>query len=102
MVNFFERLPRTIRARAAHRWTGISNLLISLIPGPLRIPEIAGAVVESIYTLPALAPSHAMAIGVVSLRETVCVAIHLDPAILDDPASLQKEFNQAYHDLIVQ
>lgn len=102
MVNFFERLPRGVRARAAQRWTATSSLLISLIPGPLRLPKFAGAEVESIFALPALAPSHAMAIGVVSLRETVCIAIHLDPAILDDPASLRKDFNQAYHDLIVE
>lgn len=102
MVNFFERLPRATRARAAQRWTGTSSLLISLIPGPLRLPQIAGSTVESIFALPALAPSHAMAIGIVSLRETVCVAIHFDPAILDDPTALEREFTQAYHDLIVQ
>lgn len=102
MTAFFEHLPRTVRARAAIRWTGLSNLLISVIPGPPRLSAIGGSQIESIFALPALAPGHGLTLGIVCLRETICVAAHFDPAIVKSPEELKHEFEESYRELVEQ
>lgn len=100
MTAFFEHLPRMVRARAAMRWTGLSNLLISVIPGPPRLPAIGGATIESILALPALAPGHGLTVGIVCLRKTICIAAHLDPAILTSPEELRRDLEETYREVI--
>jgi hypothetical protein len=100
MTTFFEHLPRTVRTRAAIRWTGLSHLLISVIPGPPRLPTIGGSTIESILALPALAPGHGLTIGIVCLRKKICIAAHFDPTILTSPEELKRDLEAIYREFI--
>lgn len=95
------RVPGPIRARVA-RMAAESrafNLTISNVPGP-RVPiYAAGALVASIHPVIPITDGHALAIGVLSYRDSLCVAVHANPDVLEDAARLAGLFSGSLDEL---
>lgn len=96
------KLPGLVRYHAAHRWSKNANLLISLVPGIVSRPTINGLDVTAIYGLPALAPGHAIAIGMFVSRDKVHVAVVLDPQLVPDHHLLAIDLENALSETLSQ
>jgi hypothetical protein len=102
LSNILARLPGLVRYHAAHRWSKNANLLISLVPGIVSRPTINGLDVTAIYGLPALAPGHAIAIGMFVSRDKVHVAVVLDPQSVPDHHLLGIDLENALSETLSQ
>ena len=96
------KLPGLVRYHAAHRWSRNANLLISLVPGIVSRPTISGLAVTAIYGLPAIAPGHAIAIGIFVSRDKVHVAVVLDPQTVPDHDLLRIDLEDALSETLSQ
>jgi WS/DGAT/MGAT family acyltransferase len=95
------RVPGPIRARMARVVAGSRafNLTISNVPGP-RVPlYAAGAEVESIHPVIPMTEGHGLAIGVLTYRDSLHVAVHANPGVLSDAAGLAELFSPALEEL---
>ena len=64
------------------------NLVVSNVPGP-RVPVylLGAELVEALPVVP-LSDGHALAIGMLSLRDALCFGVHADPEALPDAGEL--------------
>jgi len=87
---------RTARLAASPR---MYNLAVSNVPGP-RIPlYAAGAMVESIHPVVPISDGHAVAIGVLTYRDSLHFAAYVDPKALPDADELAPLFRNSVVEL---
>ncbi len=85
-----EQLPGFLKERAARLAASprMYNLTVSNVPGP-RIPlYAAGAEVEAIYPVIPNSDEHAIAIGVLTYRDSIHFAFYVDPLVLEQAPEL--------------
>lgn len=95
------QLPGFLKERAARLAASprMYNLAVSNVPGP-RVPlYAAGAVVESIYPVIPTSDGHAIAIGVLTYRESLHFSAYVDPDALPDAGELGTLFRNAVGEL---
>jgi hypothetical protein len=75
------------------------NLAVSNVPGP-RVPlYAAGAMVAEIYPVIPNSDGHAIAIGVLTYRDTLHFAAYVDPTALPEAPALAGLFRNAVTEL---
>jgi diacylglycerol O-acyltransferase / wax synthase len=95
------QLPGFLKERAARLAASprMYNLAVSNVPGP-RVPlYAAGALVESIHPVIPTSDGHAVAIGVLTYRDSLHFAAYVDPGVLPDAAELAPLFREAVAEL---
>jgi WS/DGAT/MGAT family acyltransferase len=95
------QLPGFLKERAARLAASprMYNLAVSNVPGP-RVPlYAAGALVESIYPVIPTSDGHAIAIGVLTYRDSLHFAAYVDPEALPEAAELGPLFRNAVAEL---
>jgi WS/DGAT/MGAT family acyltransferase len=95
------QLPGFLKERAARLAASprMYNLAVSNVPGP-RVPlYAAGALVESIHPVIPTSDGHAIAIGVLTYRDSLHFAAYVDPDALPDAAELGPLFRNAVAEL---
>ena len=95
------QLPGFLKERAAHLAASprMYNLAVSNVPGP-RVPlYAAGAMVESIHPVIPTSDGHAIAIGVLTYRDSLHFAAYVDPEALPDATELGPLFRSAVSEL---
>jgi diacylglycerol O-acyltransferase len=95
------QLPGFLKERAARLAASprMYNLAVSNVPGP-RVPlYAAGAMVESIHPVIPISDGHAVAIGVLTYRDTLHFAAYVDPDALPDAPELATLFRNAVVEL---
>jgi hypothetical protein len=95
------QLPGFLKERAARLAASprMYNLAVSNVPGP-RVPlYAAGALVESIHPVIPTSDGHAIAIGVLTYRDSLHFAAYVDPEVLPDAAELAPLFRESVAEL---
>ena len=94
-------LPGFLKDRAARLAASprLYNLTVSNVPGPGAPLFAAGAMVEDIFPVIPLAEEHLLAIGVLSYRERLHLAVYADPAGLPEVGDLAGLFATALGEL---
>ena len=95
------QLPGFLKERAARLAASprMYNLAVSNVPGP-RVPlYAAGAIVSEIYPVIPTSDGHAIAIGVLTYRNTLHFAAHVDPTVLPEASELGALFRNAVAEL---
>jgi WS/DGAT/MGAT family acyltransferase len=95
------QLPGFLKERAARLAASprMYNLAVSNVPGP-RVPlYAAGALVDSIHPVIPTSDGHAIAIGVLTYRDSLHFAAYVDPDALPDAAELGPLFCNAVAEL---
>lgn len=95
------QLPGFLKERAGRLAASprMYNLAVSNVPGP-RVPlYAAGAMVESIHPVIPISDGHAIAIGVLTYRDTLHFAAYVDPDALPDARELAPLFRNAVGEL---
>jgi hypothetical protein len=95
------QLPGFLKERAARLAASprMYNLAVSNVPGP-RIPlYAAGAEVEAIYPVIPNSDGHAIAIGVLTYRNSLHFSAYVDPAALPDAGELGGLFRASVSEL---
>lgn len=85
------QLPGFLKERAARLAASprMYNLTVSNVPGP-RLPLFAaGAEVEAIYPVIPISDGHALAIGVLTYRDSIHFAAYVDPEALPQAGELR-------------
>ncbi|HEX6945109.1 MAG TPA: wax ester/triacylglycerol synthase family O-acyltransferase [Casimicrobiaceae bacterium] len=91
------QLPGFLKERAARLAASprMYNLAVSNVPGP-RIPlYAAGSLVEEIHPVIPTSDGHAIAIGVLTYRDSLHFAAYVDPEALPDAHELGRLFRQS-------
>jgi diacylglycerol O-acyltransferase / wax synthase len=95
------QLPGFLKERAARLAASprMYNLAVSNVPGP-RVPlYAAGAKVSEIYPVIPISDGHAMAIGVLTYRDSLHFAAYVDPDSLPEAAELGPLFRNTIVEL---
>jgi WS/DGAT/MGAT family acyltransferase len=95
------QMPGFIKERAARLAASprMYHLAVSNVPGP-RVPlYAAGALVESIHPVIPTSDGHAIAIGVLTYRDSLHFAAYVDPQALPDAAELGPLFRESVAEL---
>jgi WS/DGAT/MGAT family acyltransferase len=95
------QLPGFLKERAARLAASprVYNLAVSNVPGP-RVPlYAAGAMVESIHPVIPTSDGHALAIGVLTYRDSLHFAAYVDPGVLPDAQELGPLFRESVAEL---
>jgi WS/DGAT/MGAT family acyltransferase len=95
------QLPGFLKERAARLAASprMYNLAVSNVPGP-RVPlYAAGAEVEAIYPVIPTSDGHAIAIGVLTYRDSLHFAAYVDPVALPEAGELGGLFRAAVSEL---
>ena len=95
------QLPGFLKERAARLAASprMYNLAVSNVPGP-RVPlYAAGAQVDAIYPVIPNSDGHAIAIGVLTYRDSLHFSAYVDPAALPDAGELGGLFRAAVSEL---
>ncbi len=95
------QMPGFVKERAARLAASprMYNLAVSNVPGP-RVPlYAAGALVESIHPVIPTSDGHAIAIGVLTYRDSLHFSAYVDPEVLPDASELAPLFRGAVSEL---
>jgi WS/DGAT/MGAT family acyltransferase len=95
------QLPGFLKERAARLAASprMYNLAISNVPGPRMPLYAAGAKVSQIYPVIPISDGHAIAIGVLTYRDSLHFAAYVDPRALPRAAELAPLFRHAVSEL---
>ncbi|MDX6581919.1 MAG: diacylglycerol O-acyltransferase / wax synthase [Solirubrobacterales bacterium] len=95
------QLPGFLKERAARLAASprMYNLAVSNVPGPRVSLYAAGALVESIHPVIPTSDGHAIAIGVLTYRESLHFSAYVDPDVLPEAAELGQLFRQSVSEL---
>lgn len=94
LLAFSQLLPRSLQAWMARNWTSRASILVSVLPGPRRMPLIDEAEVTGLFALPALGTSHGLSVGIVARSDAFDLAVQVDPGVVD-PSRLSAAFDAA-------
>jgi diacylglycerol O-acyltransferase / wax synthase len=95
------QLPGFVKERAARLAASprMYNLAVSNVPGPRMPLYAAGAMVDSIHPVIPISDGHAIAIGVLTYRDTLHFAAYVDPVALPEAGELPMLFRNALAEL---
>lgn len=95
------QLPGFLKERAARLAASprMYNLAVSNVPGPMVPLYAAGAMVDSIHPVIPISDGHAIAIGVLTYRESLHFSAYVDPKALPDAGELGALFRNSVREL---
>ena len=93
LKEFLGKFPSGMRTLASRRWSSRAHMLLSFVPIPGAKLTINGALVESVFAIPAVPPSQSIVVGMMAMRNQLCFSLTVDPVVVD-LASLQQEIDQ--------